>query len=760
MTAQPEDIDLRLLGPVRAWRAGDELDLGSARRTAVLTVLALNAGRPVSREHVLAAVWGDDPPASATGNVYTYVSGLRHLLEPGRGRWRSGQVLSSGGGGYCLHVAETQVDVFRFEALREESRRHRSAGDHPAELAALTAALRLWHGDALAGVPGPYAAAQRVRLAELALATAERQATLLIDLDRHNEAIRTLRPLVQAHPHRADLQEMLMTALEGKGLRRDAVTLRDRLGPPVPVPAPSGTGPRFVGRVAELRRLREAIAGAAAGRGGALRIVGTAGMGKTALLDAALRDVPPDGCRIGRAVGDELARRTPFGVLLECVESALSGDPTRHLAQRMFAAAGDALSGDLPGAVARAIEVIRDAATATPLVLVVDDLECADDATLRAWAGLHRLTADLPLLLIGAGAPPSGDRLGDPGSLPAETIVLPRLDPAESTALVRALSAGLAEPPELHDVLRDAGGNPYYLRHLTLAARPAGDGTTPPPAVVAAVTAHLDPFPDDTRQALRAVAFLCAEHAGSGDEPECTVSDVTAVTEQPEAEVRRALAVARAAGVLGGSGTGLRFRHRIVGRVLRDGTPTALRIMVHRSFAERLAVTGAPPERVAGQLLAGPVPLDNWASRWLTTHVEDLAARAPEPAIAVLHLARGQHTVDDECRLVVTAWLARLLFRQERNATAEGCWVAARTTDPELEAEMRWIVAAAQGRQRDYAAAAETVRTVLSERRLPEHWLDRFRILLAWLRPHLPGDPTSPRMSRSLLAEESVSVGR
>src|SRR5688500_1770646 len=113
MSAEHGGLDLRLLGPVRAWRDGAELALGSARRAAVFAVLALHAGHAVSREQLVAALWGDEPPASAIGNVYTYVSTLRQVLEPGRDRWTAGQLLTSGGGTYCLHVPEDDVDVFR-----------------------------------------------------------------------------------------------------------------------------------------------------------------------------------------------------------------------------------------------------------------------------------------------------------------------------------------------------------------------------------------------------------------------------------------------------------------------------------------------------------------------------------------------------------------------------------------------------------------------------------------------------------------------
>src|SRR6266536_4743204 len=120
MTAERGGLRIRLLGPVHAVRDGAELALGSAHPKAVFAALATNANRCLSREDLVNAVWGDDPPPSATGNIYTYVSTLRRVLEPDRDRWSAGRVLSSGGGSYCLHVAEEAVDACRFETLRED----------------------------------------------------------------------------------------------------------------------------------------------------------------------------------------------------------------------------------------------------------------------------------------------------------------------------------------------------------------------------------------------------------------------------------------------------------------------------------------------------------------------------------------------------------------------------------------------------------------------------------------------------------------
>jgi DNA-binding SARP family transcriptional activator len=786
MAAEHEGMDLRLLGPVRAWRDGQELMLGSARRTAVFSVLALHANHAVSREQLANAVWGDNPPASATGNVYTYVSSLRQVLEPARDRWAAGQMLTSGGGSYCLHVPWQAVDVFRFEALREEGRRHRADGDRPAELAALTEAIDLWRGEALAGVPGPYAEAQRLRLTELRIATVERHAGLLVELGRHDEAVTELRKLVEAYPLRENPHGLLMEALHATGRRSEALSVHDRLrallleemgtepsaalraihsrivagGASSSGPAPAGPAV-FVGRAAEVRRLRAAAADVAVGRGGSVWLKATSGMGKSALLAAALRDAAPPGCRLGWAVGDELAGRLPLGVLLECVESAMSDNGTCHLVEELSAIADDALSSPRAGTVDRAVGVIRQAARTAPLILVVDGLERADDLSLEVWTALHRLTAQVPLLLVGAGHPaPDDPRLDELRSLPVEVLELTGLAPADAAVLVRMVAADPPEPRAMRGLLADAGGSPYYLRQLASAPWPHDEAAGGPPAqIVAAVAAHLDPLTEETRQMLRAVAFLDADYIGS-DGKRSTLPELAVVTGRPLPELRRALAPARAAGLLEEIETGLVFRHPIVARVLLEGTPTALRVMLHRSFAEKIAAAHGAPERVVAQLLAVPIPLDGWSSRWLTRHVEELGTRAPMAAIAMLQRARVQHNLDHDVQVGLTAWLARLLFRTGRNALAEAGWVAARATDEMLEAEMRWIVAATHEGRGDYNAAAEVIRSVLSSRRAPQPWQQEFLSLLERLRPKLPGDPTEPHMRRPRKIGDPISVIR
>ena len=75
-----------VLGPVTVWRDGHEVVAGQPRQLAVLGVLASRANRVVSRGELVDAVWGDQPPASVDNGIYTYVAGLRRVLEPDRPR--------------------------------------------------------------------------------------------------------------------------------------------------------------------------------------------------------------------------------------------------------------------------------------------------------------------------------------------------------------------------------------------------------------------------------------------------------------------------------------------------------------------------------------------------------------------------------------------------------------------------------------------------------------------------------------------------
>ena len=221
-----EAVALRVgvLGPVTAWYGDQELPVGQPRQQAVLGILAMRANRVISRGELVDAVWGQDPPASAEGGIYTYVAGLRRVFEPNRSLRGPGRVLVSSGAGYVLHLVPGQPDAVAFEQDLGRARQLRKAGDLASAVVALNSALSLWRGIAFAGVPGPFAETERVRLGELRSAAAEERADVLLSLGRHEEVVPDLTAMVADNPLRERMRGLLMIALYRCG--RHAESLR------------------------------------------------------------------------------------------------------------------------------------------------------------------------------------------------------------------------------------------------------------------------------------------------------------------------------------------------------------------------------------------------------------------------------------------------------------------------------------------------------------------------------------------------------
>jgi DNA-binding SARP family transcriptional activator len=220
-----------VLGPVTVWRDGREHAAGQPRQLAVLGVLATRANRVVSRGELIDAVWGDVPPASAEGGIYTYVSGLRRVLDPDRPRRDPDQprrtpsrTLISGGGGYQLRLASGALDAEHFERCLGAARGLRAARDLAGAARTVDEALALWRGLPYAGVPGPFAETERRRLTDLRTSAVEERADLLLAQGQAAAAVPELAALAAAHPLRERATGLLMIALYRCGRQAEALT--------------------------------------------------------------------------------------------------------------------------------------------------------------------------------------------------------------------------------------------------------------------------------------------------------------------------------------------------------------------------------------------------------------------------------------------------------------------------------------------------------------------------------------------------------
>ncbi|MEV8053343.1 BTAD domain-containing putative transcriptional regulator [Streptomyces bacillaris] len=228
-------VRISLLGPLQAWRGGRCLELGHLRQQAVLAALALGAGRRcLSQRELLDDVWGLEPPATNVVPVYIYR--LRKALHDGcgsdgdddRGGGGPDAVIVRGPRGYQLAPGAVDVDVARMEELVAGIGRADRAGDPLQALHLCCQAVELFRGEPLAGLPGPLAELERLRLVERRVAIVRRKVEWQLRLGQDAEAIDELFALSAAHPLNEPLAAMLMRALYRDGRQADALTVFER----------------------------------------------------------------------------------------------------------------------------------------------------------------------------------------------------------------------------------------------------------------------------------------------------------------------------------------------------------------------------------------------------------------------------------------------------------------------------------------------------------------------------------------------------
>jgi predicted ATPase/DNA-binding SARP family transcriptional activator len=178
--------------------------------------LLLEAGRVVSRDRLVDALWGESPPKSATTSLQVYVHGLRQALGADR--------IETHGVGYSMRTEPGELDLEQFERLVERGRRALEE-DRPADSAEdLRRALDLWHGPALADLDGePIAEAQTGRLEDLRLRAVELHNDSELVLGRHDALLAELESLVAEHPYRERLREQHILALYRAGRQKEAL---------------------------------------------------------------------------------------------------------------------------------------------------------------------------------------------------------------------------------------------------------------------------------------------------------------------------------------------------------------------------------------------------------------------------------------------------------------------------------------------------------------------------------------------------------
>ncbi|MDI6515901.1 BTAD domain-containing putative transcriptional regulator [Streptomyces coelicoflavus] len=222
-------VRYRILGTTQVLRPdGTAVPLGGARLRALLTVLALRAGRAVPAGLLVEEVWDGDPPADAPGALQALVGRLRRAL--------GADAVASADGGYRLTAAPDDVDLHRFNRLSGEGARALADGDPAKAAVVLDDALALWRGPVLADLPDRTAEAARWETRHLDALRARHTAAL--DLGQAEHSLPELTALCDGHPLDEPLQALRLRALRDTGRTAEALAayeavrhlLADRLG--------------------------------------------------------------------------------------------------------------------------------------------------------------------------------------------------------------------------------------------------------------------------------------------------------------------------------------------------------------------------------------------------------------------------------------------------------------------------------------------------------------------------------------------------
>ena len=410
--------------------------------------------------------------------------------------------------------------------------------------------------------------------------------------------------------------------------------------------------PSLVGRDAELARLRQAAASAAAGAGGLLLVTGEAGIGKTSLIDAALRGIRPSlawawgTCREGSGVPG----LWPWAeVLRSCQEAGLVAEAEEPAAVALgaLAAFGEREAADADESLERfrvfdAVgRTLRRAAADRPLAVVLDDLHWADAGSLRL---LRFLAPDLHrsrLLVLGAyrddeaGAEGALRPLLDGLAARAATLPLRHLDQRQVGELVARLRGERPSGAAVTAIHRRTGGNPFFVQQVTqLGTELSG----PPAGVRDVVERRLDRLPRSCVELLE-VAAVVGREAGT--------RLLAHATGRPTAEVVGALDAAVGARVLEpAAGGSVRFAHDLFRETVYAGLDSVTRARLHGRVADALEEVTPPTEpglaadlarhRVAAAVVGDPAEALPYVRR---AAAEASAGLAFEEA--AVHLAEG-----------------------------------------------------------------------------------------------------------------------
>jgi DNA-binding SARP family transcriptional activator len=495
-------VEFRILGPMEVTAEFGDVTPTAPKVRQVLALLLLRCNGLVQTGEFIDELWGECPPRSALSTLQTYIYKLRKILldETHGGE----EMLRTKPSGYILRVLREAVDIGRFERRAEEGAQALENSEPERAAAALSHALSVWRGPALADVAaGELLGAYATRLEESRMRALELRIEADLQLGRHHSIVGELKMLTATHRLHEGLHAKLMLALHRSGRRYEALNVYRQLREvliedlglePSPAlnrihrallssdpsldarprevarpvaPPPGATAPAavpaavavpsrlpadladFTGRRDELERIERSLLGIDAGgpAGGVVSISGMPAAGKTALAIRAahrLSDHFPDGqvfCGLNSGAG---APASPDDVVARLLTAA--GVPADRIPAELDARAA----------------LLRSWAAGRRLLVVLDDA-----------AGMAQLQPLLPV------APGIGMVVTSLLPLPVAgaVVCLEPLSVEEGTGLLARMAGGervAGNPAAAEQIVRACGGLPLAIKAAgsRLAATP------------------------------------------------------------------------------------------------------------------------------------------------------------------------------------------------------------------------------------------------------------------------------------------------
>ncbi|WP_029137616.1 ATP-binding protein [Nakamurella lactea] len=327
---------------------------------------------------------------------------------------------------------------------------------------------------------------------------------------------------------------------------------------------------RFAERERELAGLATALDRARLGGGTIVLVSGEAGIGKTSLL-ARFTDLVEARTRVFRGTCEDLLTPRPLGPFRDMARDANGALGTGILDDR------DALIDSL---------VTEMSFVQRPAVVIVEDIQWADQASLDVLRFLARRVAGLPaLLVVSYREPDLADEhplLRVVASIPAAAVLrLPLTGLSDTAVAMLASEAGVDPAP----IVARVGGNPFYLSEVI-----AAPATEVPISIRHAVIGRMATLPADCRAAVEDLSVVVAEIGWAlitrlfGD---------VAVLDPAERQ-----------GILVPSYAGMHFRHELARRAVEDSLRRSRAITAHRQVLAALIELGADPSQLVHHAMA------------------------------------------------------------------------------------------------------------------------------------------------------------